>query len=356
MLPKALTRSKRRLTRYSILAANLLVLSAVVLFVAKSSTAQHALTSTSLSSSADNLAQPLDQVSSADIAVNVARMTNLAEATSAANQADSVNALLTVSNSEQTIVAKPEVVSTVFKSNKDILKYITKVGDTVSKLAARFHVTSESIKSSNGLVNDKLAAGQTLYIPPFNGIVYVVRKGDTPSSLAARFHSNRDQIIAFNDAEISGLKPGTRIVIPNGFISTEPATVAFVPSGFQATFGSFNGYDFGWCTWYAAKHRADLGHPVPSNLGNAYSWYYLAQSAGLPTGLTPRVGAVAVNLGGNHVSVVEKVNSDGSFIVSEMNASGYDSIGTIGQDGHYIGGWGVVDYRVYSGGSYGFIY
>lgn len=351
--------SRQRTVKFSILAANALLLAAVLLFVLQSSrttqTTNH--TTTQISNA---IVDPLDQLSSADVAVNVARLANLHEATSVANHADTVNALLSVNPSDQTVVAKPAIVATDFKSNKDIQLYVTKAGDTVGKLAKRFNVTSDSIINSNGLNSNNLRAGLKLYIPPVNGIVYVVKKGDTPHSLANKFNANAQQIIAYNDAEIRGIKVGERIIIPNGVVAivAAPASTLFSTFGgnFTASFGS-NGYDFGWCTWYVANRRAQLGRPVPSNLGDAYSWFILAQRAGLPTGYTPRVGAVAVNQGGNHVSVVERVNSDGSFIVSEMNSRGYDSINTIGMAGHEAGGWDRVDYKMYQSiGPLAFIY
>jgi surface antigen len=92
---------------------------------------------------------------------------------------------------------------------------------------------------------------------------------------------------------------------------------------------------------------------VPSNLGNAYSWYRAAQAAGLPTGLTPQVGAVMVNEAGDHVAVVEQVNSDGSFWISEMNSHGQVSM----SNSTPTGGWGVRDYKVVgSVGNMKFIY
>jgi surface antigen len=62
---------------------------------------------------------------------------------------------------------------------------------------------------------------------------------------------------------------------------------------------------------------------------------------------------VAVNEGGNHVMVVEQVNEDGSFWVSEMNSHGVTGIGS----GTPTGGWGVRDYKLFSGvGNLKFIY
>ena len=295
---------------------------------------------------------PLDQLSSADIAVQVARITNLYEVASVTNNAQSLNAQIAVASADQTIVAKPQIAATDTKTKRDIARYVTVAGDTVSGLARRFGITSDSIRWSNALgSSDNLAVDKELFIPPLNGIVYTVKDGDTPGTLASKYRTNKDQITKFNDAEVSGLKLGEQILIPDGNIQPVVAYQAF-PFGYAAVYG-FNGYDYGWCTWYVANRRSDIGRPVPSNLGNAYSWYVLAQRAGLPTGASPAVGAVAVNQGGNHVSVVEQVNPDGSFWVSEMNAGGQVSIA----DSTPAGGWGRVDYKLYgSVGNLKFIY
>ena len=354
---KLLLRSRKRITRISILAANVVLLGLVLVFVLRSpgGTDQVVrLSASSTGNSSESAINPLDQVSSADIAVHVARLVSLDEAVSVTNQADSVNAQLSFVPAANTVVAKPQIVATALKSKNDIKRYVTVAGDTVSALATRFGVTSESIKWSNGLTGNNLSAGSELFIPPVNGIAYVVKAGDTVDSLAQKFVANRDQIIASNDAEISGLKVGERILIPDGSVvpvtrsTSYNAYFAGYAFGTSAMYGS-NGYDYGWCTWYVSNRRAELGRPVPSNLGNAYSWYIVAQRAGLPTGLTPAVGAVAVTVGGNHVSVVEVVNPDGSFWISEMNSHGQVSM----TDPRPTGGWGVRDYKLFPASAVG---
>lgn len=302
---------------------------------------------------------PLDLVSAADIAVNVSRVSNLPESTAVVNQADSVNMELAMAPASTSIVAKPQVVATALKSKKDIQTYVTVSGDSVSSIAAKFGVTSDSVRWSNNISGDTIRAGVTLYIPPVTGIVYTVKSGDTPDSLAAKFKASKDEIVAANDAELTGLKVGDRILIPNG---TQPAPVVAhvaVSSfgwGGSAIYG-FNGYDYGYCTWYVANRRAELGHPVPANLGDAYTWTSRAAAAGIPTGGTPQAGAVAVKhaYAPGHVAVVEQVNSDGSFWISEMNSSGQRSMA----DPTPAGGWGHIDWKLIPAantGSYSYIY
>lgn len=304
----------------------------------------------------ETASNPLDQLSSADIAVHIARMTRLDEAVAVVNNADSLDSKLTIAVSENAILSKPQVVATTLKSDKDIEKYVTVAGDTIASLAAKFGVTSDTIRWSNSINGDTLPAGKEIYVlPGVNGIIYVTKSGDTVESLATKYRTSSDQIVAYNDTEINGLMVGRRIMIPDGTLQPVSRYVTY-GSGFawgaSALYG-YNGYDYGYCTWYVANRRTAIGRPVPANLGNAYSWYRVALGAGMPTGLTPRVGAVAVNQGGNHVSVVEAVNEDGSFWISEMNSSGQVSM----TDPTPTGGWGRLDYKlITSPGSLKFIY
>lgn len=77
-----------------------------------------------------------------------------------------------------------------------------------------------------------------------------------------------------------------------------------------------NRYVPGYCTWYVKNRRPDL----PNNLGNAGTWVARARAQGLPTGSKPKVGAVGQSPG--HVVYVERVNGDGTILISDMNYKG----------------------------------
>ena len=281
---------------------------------------------------------PLDQLSSADIAVHAARLTNLDELRAVTERADTINTQLSMSPSNDVqIVAKPQLVSSDVRSRKDIQKYVSQAGDTVASIAARYNVTSDSIRWSNNIVGDILPAGKEIAIPPRNGIIYLVKDGDTVESLAEKYKSNREQLIAFNDAEVAGLKPGEYILIPDG-VMPQPARPTYAASysgvasiqGFTASYGG-NGYDYGYCTWYVANKRAGDGKPIPSNLGHASTWKIRAQAAGYSIGSVPVAGAIAWKVPHDyygHVAYVESVNDDGTFVISEMNVVGWNRIST----------------------------
>lgn len=285
------------------------------------------------------MANPLDQLSSADIAQTVSQVNGLPETTAITNQAQSQAADLAIASTSNNVIAKPQVISSTLQSRADIKTYVTQQGDTVSGLAAKFGVTSDSIRWSNNLsAADALSPGATLYVPPVNGIVYTVKPGDTAASLAVQFGANADQITAYNDAEINGLAVGERIIIPGATKNNSGATAASIAAtglgGGSFLWGTgpiygYNGYDYGYCTWYVATQI-----PVPANWGNASTWAYYAAMSGWHVSTTPTIGAIAQKGGGEgHVAIVTAVNPDGSVQVRDMNG---------------IAGWGRVGYGIKS--------
>ncbi len=330
-LRRLFKKSQKRIIRYSILTANLVLLVGVVLFVVQN---PNAGTAASQNAIADNqaAANPLDQLSSAEIAVHVSKITNMdpEETKAVVNEADSANLLLSMAPGNDGLIGKPQVVNTALKSKKDIQKYTVAQGDTLASIAAKFGVTSDSIRWSNGMTGATVTPGNQLFISPVSsGIVYIVKQGDTPDSLAQKFHSNKDQIIAYNDAELTGLKVGDTILIPDGSIASVAvrATSYGLSSGFVPTYGG-NTYARGYCTWYVASLIQ-----VPNNWGNAVTWAAGAARSGWIVSKTPVPGAIAQRGGGaGHVAIVRDVSADGSMIIfSDMNGiSGFGRVGTSG--------------------------
>lgn len=319
---------KRRLIRVSLVALNVMLLGIVVAIVvlnpSSASTVQPAAPATDTTT-----AQPVDQLASIKIALTVAHMTNVMESSAVYSQYTSEQIQSAIASTDTAVVNKPQVVSTALVSKKDIHTYVAQAGDTVSAIATKFSVSTNSVLWSNGLTGDTLAAGKTLYIPPVNGIVYVVKTGDTADKLASTYRSNEAKIIAMNDGE-NGLTPGDRIIIPDGQIVVQAVSYSY-GSGFawgsNAIYG-FNGYDWGNCTWYVATQIA-----VPANWGNASTWAAGARAAGWHVGSTPTVGAIAQTpyaAGGlGHVAIVDGVSDDGSqVLIRDMNGiAGFDRVG-----------------------------
>jgi surface antigen len=210
-------------------------------------------------------------------------------------------------------------------------------------VAAAFGLTDQSIRWANDLTSDTLSPGQSIWVPAVNGVVYTVKAGDTAQTIASKYQSNANQIIAENDDELTGVQAGQIIVVPGGILpaNEQPGAVQATTNtastsstegfafGTGPVFGG-DGYAFGYCTYWAAMRRAQIGDPVPNNWGNASTWADGAEAMGLLVNHTPSYGAIMQTSGGyggeGHVAFVESVNSDGSWTISEMNYAGWDVV------------------------------
>jgi surface antigen/LysM repeat protein len=333
-------KSRRRTIRWAIVAGNFLLLLLIGAFLLVNHSASQTVrssTANSIVGTASSVQNPLDQLSSDQIALVAAQMTNLPELTMVRNRADSTAILLAQVPNDSTTLAKPQVVTTAEKSRYDIIHYTVAAGDSVTSLATKFGVSTNSIKWSNGLSSDNLTAGASLLIPPAEGVVYQVKSTDTAATITNKYQANLDTFVTVNDAE-GGVSTGELVWIPNGVqpVLVNIPTLTILTGASSGTFsgahrynscslGVNNGYDCGWCTWWAAFRRAQVGAPVPANWGDAYTW---AAAAGNRVTLSPAAGDV-IWFPYDHVGFVEGVNSDGSITISEMNQEG----------------WDVVDYR-----------
>lgn len=321
-------KARRRSVRYGFIAGNVALMAVVATFIITSTggdKSQDSLAVAAVGGTTARTAGPLDQLSSVDIAVSVARTVDIPESTAVTNQSESANIATEIAVADTAVVTKPQVVATNAKSNGDVVTYVVQAGEDVPAVAAKFNVTSDSIRWSNNLNTNRLQAGTQLSIPPINGVVYTVASGDTPDILAARFNVSKEQIIAFNDAEISGLVPGSRIVIPGGQVRVNVSTSAAARS-FKASYG-YNTYDPGWCTYYAAARGG-----APGGWGNANTWAKYARiTPGWSVSSAPVPGAIAQHTGGRwgHVAVVDQVSPDGKMIkYSDMNGiAGFNKVG-----------------------------
>lgn len=311
---------KKMLVRHAILLVNLAVVSAMIFVVIKNRGGNAADFAAAVRDEVQT--SPLDRLSSADIAVNAARMAGLSESAAVTNYADTINSELEAFSVSRDIAFAPVIMSSDIKTLADIQEYTVQPGDTVAGLATRFGVTSDSIRWSNDLLGEELVPGIRILIPPMNGIIYTVRAGDTPERIAGIYRVPVSSVVAFNDAEVGGLTQGQRIFIPNG---QKPAPVF----SFYARYGN-NGYDIGYCTYYAAAKTG-----APPGWGHAKSWAErAAQTPGWLVDKVPVRGAIAQTTGlsyWGHVAVIEDVKTEnGRYFIkySDMNnLAGWNRVG-----------------------------
>ncbi|NCA41801.1 CHAP domain-containing protein, partial [Streptococcus equi] len=89
-------------------------------------------------------------------------------------------------------------------------------------------------------------------------------------------------------------------------------------------------YPQGQCTWYVYERVQQFGKKVGSDWGDAHNWDNRAESDNYDVSQTPSTHSAVVFEAGQagahdiygHVAFVEKVNKDGSIVISESNVKG----------------------------------
>lgn len=292
----------------------------------------------------------IGDVEATSIAAEVASSVNLSVAPLVTNLAQSKkieSASYTNTDSSST---KP-IITDVSSVTRNIIKYTVLENETIDSIINKFGISKDTLKWSNNLISETFTAGTVLDILPRDGIVYTVKQGDTIDSITNKYKGDSASIISYNDLEISGIKTGLKIIIPNGVLPPSERPGYTAPALYQYAgnnSGSYsantwrirtgtpmyagNNYAKGNCTAYVFDRRADLGNPVRSSWGNASSWAAAARAAGYVVNNNPSVGSVIQNGGGaGHVAVVEKILENGDLELSEMN---------------YGGGWNIVSGRI----------
>lgn len=306
----------------------------------------------------------VDNLVATNVAAGVAQVANLPIVASVNNMAVSVQAKSDFVQTEGINTAKPQIIAAI-SENRLVNIYTVVAGDTVNSLATKFNISAQTIKWANNLTIDSLTAGNTLKILPINGVLYNVKADDTTSSIANKYAVDETRLIVYNDLEVSGLKPNTSIILPNGILpETERpgyvapviySNIAYGYSGGAVVYlnikdyrniyamsaeikallpgvddlgdssegNPMNGWYEGQCTWWAWERRLALGRPLPSaSLGNGGYWHYSLANYGYKVDRNVEAGAIFEQPG--HVGIVERINynEDGSiasFSTSEMN-------------------------------------
>ncbi len=97
-------------------------------------------------------------------------------------------------------------------------KYTVQNGDTLGTIADQYGLNLASVLWANELTaTSTIRPGDTLTIPPTNGVLYTVKKNDTLLSIAKQYNADADKIVAFNRlANADDLHLGDELMIPDG--------------------------------------------------------------------------------------------------------------------------------------------
>ena len=168
------------------------------------------------------------------------------------------------------------------KPRDKILNYTVQRGDTLSTIAQKFGITSDTIKWANDLSADDINVGDILSILPVSGIAYKVQSGDTVYTIAKKFDTDPQKIVdfPFNDfanPETFSLVNGQILIVPDGVKPSEQPYIkqqVYLAQGPSSTTVSSGGF-----TW-----------PVQGIITQFASWYHMALDIAAPYG-TPIIAA-----------------------------------------------------------------
>ena len=106
------------------------------------------------------------------------------------------------------------------KPRSEIEDYKVESGDTLSSIAEKKGISTDTIKWANDLTNkDAIKPGQTLKILPVTGVSHIVKEGDNLESVAKKYSAQPQAIVdfPFNDVpDDFKLKVGQLLIVPDG--------------------------------------------------------------------------------------------------------------------------------------------
>ena len=150
-----------------------------------------------------------------------------------------------------------------------IIDYTVQDGDTISSIANKFGIDTNTILWQNGLTTrSTIKPGQNLEILPVAGVSHKVKKGDTIYSIAKKYDVDAQPIVSFpfntftND-ETFELAIGQVIIVPEGVRKT--AGIAIAPRASRLTPDAGTAVASGQFVW-----------PTAGKITQNFAWYHKA--------------------------------------------------------------------------------
>ncbi|MFU0768760.1 LysM peptidoglycan-binding domain-containing protein [Staphylococcus pasteuri] len=217
--------------------------------------------------------------------------------------------------------------------------YTVKAGDTLSSIASKYGTSYQNIMKLNGLNSFTIHPGQKLKVSgkatstskpssstttSGSSSTYTVKAGDSLSSIAAKYNTSYQKIMSLNGMSNFFIYPGQKLKVTGSATAsnTGSSNASASNNGYKTpVFNHQNLYTWGQCTYHVFNRRAQIGKGISTYWWNANNWDNAAAADGYTIDGKPTVGSIAQSDAGyyGHVAFVERVNSDGSILISEMN-------------------------------------
>ena len=155
------------------------------------------------------------------------------------------------------------------KPRSETIEYEIQSGDTLSSVAKKFGVSTDTIKWENKLKNEnQLKPGDILKILPVTGVSHKVKSGETLESIAKKYQAEPQAIVDFPFNGVPDdfkLAAGQNLVVPDGVIEeaapvkrSQPKYLAQGPS--SPAFEALGGGKFVW--------------PTSGGISQYFAWYH----------------------------------------------------------------------------------
>lgn len=172
-------------------------------------------------------------------------------------------------NQEQSVEVSEDVFTTQEskKPRDKIITYTVQKGDTLSTIAKKFEISTDTIRWENDFSGDNITVGDQLKILPVTGLAYKVESGDTVYSIGKKFDTEPQKVadFPFNDfanPETFSLVVGQMLIIPDGIKPSERQN--YGPRQVYIAQGPVNITSAGF-TW-----------PLSGGISQFSSWYHTA--------------------------------------------------------------------------------
>lgn len=216
-------------------------------------------------------------------------------------------------------------------------------GESLWTIAQKYNTSVDSIKQNNNLDNNMVFPGQVISVggsasqssnsntssQSGSPSTHTVKSGESLNIIANKYGVSVNELMSANNLNGYLITPNQTLKIPNGGSGAGGAGAgsgsATATTGNTSTqspsFNHQNLYTEGQCTWYVFDRRSQAGKPISTYWSDAKNWATNAANDGYQVDHSPEVGAIMQSVPGvyGHVAYVERVNGDGSILISEMN-------------------------------------
>lgn len=158
------------------------------------------------------------------------------------------------------------------KPRAEIIEYEVESGETISQIAQKFGIDTDTVKWANGLTSESIKPGDKLKILPVSGVAHTVKSGDTLAGVAKKYQASDQAILDFPFNDIGDdfkLVAGQVLIVPDGVPEAaaapksrpQPQYIAKGPTPGASAFSAPGGGSFMWPT-------------VTQGISQYFAWYH----------------------------------------------------------------------------------